>query len=402
VKNIGLRFATGLLIVLSSLAVAQAQAPAPLPAPPTVAAPPAPPLVYRYDLLAPWNNGQGIFEIGFQRDPNASRDIARHIELESTDHSSALISTSSSFDYVQSFASRWLQYDDINNTTYYIYDIIPGPNFVDVAQTYRRTVANMADSYARTTLSVQPGLFTNEREFSAIVQIPRERIVRARLFNMNGQQIAELQNPNYDPSLTPEIHPDTYPLGAFRNYYYAYNLPGRPVVVVTGDFVCETLAAYQVPRDKRSTDSADPDSTDSCAGVTQTLQATIPLSTPAGFGNVANQTVSVYPGDYRQWVDVNGDGYADFCRLTKASNPADPTKPVQMSCLINDHENFLTSIDGSSSYNIELNLELTNPGVMRDESVQTGDLAWLTGSGRQIGQYCRVRNDYNLACTGIY
>ena len=73
-----------------------------------------------------------------------------------------------------------------------------------------------------------------------------------------------------------------------------------------------------------------------------------------------------------------------------------------MSCLINDHENFLTSIDSSSPYNIELNLELTNPVGIRPEPVQTGDLAWLTGSGRQIGQYCRVRNDYNLACTGIY
>ena len=85
-------------------------------------------------------------------------------------------------------------------------------------------------------------------------------------------------------------------------------------------------------------------------------------------------------------VDIDGDGYADFCRLTKASNPADPTQPVQMSCLINDHENFLTSIDSSSPYNIELNLELTNPVGIRPEPVQTCLLYTSFSRKRSIAQ----------------
>jgi hypothetical protein len=75
-------------------------------------------------------------------------------------------------------------------------------------------------------------------------------------------------------------------------------------------------------------------------------------------------------------VDIDGDGYADFCRLTAASNLTDPTKPAQMSCLIND--------------------------IIRPETVQTGDLAWLTANGLQTGQYCRVRADNHFACTAIY
>jgi hypothetical protein len=40
--------------------------------------------------------------------------------------------------------------------------------------------------------------------------------------------------------------------------------------------------------------------------------------------------------------------------------------------------------------------------IIRPETVQTGDLAWLTANGLQTGQYGRVWADNNLACTAIY
>ena len=195
-KNIGLRFAAVLFIVLSSLTAAQAQAPR---------------RVYRYDARGP----EEIFANGFVRDPFKSRNLALQVQHDATYTSSAFISTTSRLDYAIRYANGWIANFNPQQATYWIYEIVPGPNFVDVAASYRETVAAMEPGYARTQLDEEENTYTREFEYAAIALIETQRIVRATQYNVNGGAPIVEENLLYQPNLTPEIRPGYYPLGYF-------------------------------------------------------------------------------------------------------------------------------------------------------------------------------------------
>jgi hypothetical protein len=394
VKKIGLRFATVLLVVLSSLTLLRAQEPTPEPVPLSA----VPPLVYRYDCIPPERaDGTGIFQTGFVRPTGLPLDIAAHVDGNPGSRVTGIVSTSRSYSYVRDFAARWGEYNDFDATTYWVYQIVPDENFVDVTATWQRTRDSIASdpnlaytgaaSQLRSFRAID--VFTHEYEFASLGTIPTSRILMASEYNSTTQQwIRNVLNPNANFGMVATVHPNTYPLGTWRENTYVYNLPGTPYVDdvnegASAGFVCETVAE---PEDaNRSTRSvAVAIEQDTCAGAVQTVLNTIPANTPAGFGILKSQTANVLSGDYRQWVDINGDGYADYCRLIGNN--------TKVSCIINDQLNFKTSIDNASGYTVDGGWS----------SVANGNRDWLPANGGQTGMYCRSVDNNAVKCDEIF
>jgi hypothetical protein len=322
VKNIGLRFATVLFAVLTSLTTLQAQV-TPPPAPQAVTT-----RVFRYDTRPPLGP-DGIFLKGFHRDPTNSWNLSRHVAWDYASSSTVFISTTSNFNYAQRLGLAWWDSPENPNQrspqqTYWIYEIVPDLNFVDVSATYFRTLA-ATDPTSRYywALNEQRETFTRESEFAAIADIDNTRIARATLYNMEGQMLMTAQNELFNAAVTPAVHPNDFPLGQERGQYFGFDI-GAATGGSSDGFVCNDTISETSQRKKRETDLNDPTVTGTavdCLDVKQNLLAEMPVNTPAGFGSTMNLTPPVPPGDYRQWVDVDGDGLTDLCVLYVTGQP---------------------------------------------------------------------------------
>lgn len=105
------------------------------------------------------------------------------------------------------------------------------------------------------------------------------------------------------------------------------------------------------------------------------------LSTGVGFG----ATIMSHPVNWgedagRSWVDINGDGRADFCRVINFQF-AGMTLPKQMACTLSTGSGFGETI--------------LSPGDAGINSTRQ----WVDFNGDGLPDFCRVIGDGRLACT---
>ncbi len=310
VKNIRLRCAIALLVVLGAVSAAQAQTP--------------PEYVYKLSRLSP----DVIFANGFLAPAThpmdgPTLDLGRH--LQRGDQPNAYVSTTATRGLAVHLG-EW--YDEDPNaaegSSYWIYTIVPDATFVDVDATVQRTITDLpADSGLRAYLQRTSLSFPFFREYAAQWQIAPGRIISAEQFNARTgvSQGIRTNEPAVDANPTAAIHPNNVALGHLRDVYYGYTPPaaaGNSVVAVPEGFLCGANGTGPVvSRRERSTDSTG---SGDCPDIPETVVVQIPLNTPAGFGSTMNFT-TVPPGDYRQWVDVDGDGLTDLCVLYVTGQP---------------------------------------------------------------------------------
>ncbi len=310
VKNIGLRFAVTLLAILGSLSAAQAQTP--------------PAYVYRFSRLSP----AVVFANGFL--PPATHpmtgpvlDLGRHLRRGS--EPSGYISTTSrhsvALDLAEDEEEGQGPEAGANDTSYWLYTIVPDATFVDVDATIDRTMSELpADSDIRRNLAAAEQWFPNYFEYAAQWQIDPSRIIQAEQYDAETgtYQGTETHDSALAGHPTAAIHPNNVPLGTVRGIYYGYTPAAGSslaVAVPEGFFCGANGTGPVVSRQQRSTDSTASTGSSDCPDLPETVVATVPLNTPAGFGITTNVSPSVPVGQFRQWVDVDGDGLADMCML---------------------------------------------------------------------------------------
>jgi hypothetical protein len=117
--------------------------------------------------------------------------------------------------------------------------------------------------------------------------------------------------------------------------------------------------------------------------VNQQILCTVSYGDSFG-GDVATPFMDLGWPDSRAMVDINGDGYADYCRLIGNN--------TKVSCIINDRLNFKTSIDNATDYTVDGGWS----------SVANGNRDWLAANGGQTGMYCRSVDTKAVKCDEIF
>ncbi len=181
---------------------------------------PVPKVVYRATPEKP----DEVFKNGFSRPRNGHTNLALHIENESGDPSTAMISTTSSLDYAVYYAAQYAR-TYWNVEEYYIYEIIPQSNFIDVTATYERTLQETRHPGRRAGLESLRWHFTREYEYTALYFISPVTILSATRYVLNHEISTyapeeTIQNLNAQTNNMPTVYPNIYPLGTVDGLDY--------------------------------------------------------------------------------------------------------------------------------------------------------------------------------------
>ncbi|APJ03086.1 ricin-type beta-trefoil lectin domain protein [Silvanigrella aquatica] len=202
-----------------------------------------PKVVYRATPSKP----DKVFKNGFSRSREGHTNLALHIGSETGDLSTAMISTTSNFEYANYYAAMYAQtYWQVDY--YYIYEIIPQNNFIDVTATYERTLSETQHLGRRAGLESLRRQFTHEYEYVALYMIRPETILAATRYELNFdtgeyEHRETIFNENAQTNIMPEIHPNNYPLGTVDGVEYPFvnkdclfnpNNTGTPFVIHRG------------------------------------------------------------------------------------------------------------------------------------------------------------------------
>ena len=214
-----------------------------------------PKFVYRSSPSKP----EDKFKNGFVRDRSLSTDLGSHISGDSGD-TTAFISTTSNQDYARqvatSYAMGWWYVRE-----FFVYEIIPQSNFVDLAETYSRTLTNSTTSTElRTALENSHDTFTRESEYSALYEIRPETIISATRFEFDSVSRQFLQRETIEnnvtridrnnPQIEPSLHENNFPLGTFRSMQIQFDH-------VSSGFACYVAPSSSSMRKKRNTGNSN-------------------------------------------------------------------------------------------------------------------------------------------------
>ena len=209
-----------------------------------------PKFVYRASPSKP----EDKFKNGFVRDRTLSTDLGLHISGDSGD-STAFISTTSNRDYARQFATSyaigWWYVRE-----FFVYEIIPQNNFIDLEATYLRTMTNSTTTAElRTALENSRDTFTRENEFSALYEIRPETIVSATRFEFDSNTRQFVQRETIEnnitrisrsnPQIVASLHDNNFPLGTFNGMQIQYNQ-------VSSGFACYVPNTSSSMRKKRN------------------------------------------------------------------------------------------------------------------------------------------------------
>jgi hypothetical protein len=170
-----------------------------------------------------------VFRYGFKRNPSGSNDLAQHIQAD-PGHQSIFISTTSSYKYAvdlaRKFAATWWDTDE-----FYIYEIIPQSNFINVASIFHSTY-NSSQGNRKYLLENYVTIFTIENEFAAMNYIPPETIVLATRYVLTGNDYVSDDEPYINnitrinaqnPVFEPRVYSGSFPLGTLQGVYFEFN-----------------------------------------------------------------------------------------------------------------------------------------------------------------------------------
>ncbi|WGL59747.1 hypothetical protein QEJ31_14535 [Pigmentibacter sp. JX0631] len=172
------------------------------------------------------------FRYGFIRDRALSTDLGLHISGDSGD-STAFISTTANRDYARQFATSYAM-GWWHVREFYVYEIIPQSNFIDLEATYTRTITNSTTSpELRASLENARYTFTRENEYSALYEIRPETIISATRFEFDSNTRQFVQHETIEnnitrvdrnnPQIDASLHENNFPLGTFNSMQIQYN-----------------------------------------------------------------------------------------------------------------------------------------------------------------------------------
>lgn len=350
-----------------------------------------PKFVYRSSPSKP----EDKFNNGFVRDRAQSTDLGSHISGDSGD-TTAFISTTSNRDYARQFATSYAM-GWWHVREFFVYEIIPQSNFVDLAETYSRTLTNSnISNELRTTLENSRDTFTRENEYSALYEIRPETIVSATRFEYDSEtrQFAQRETiennvtrvDRNNPQIEPSLHENNFPLGTFRSMQIQFNQ-------VSSGFACYESSSSASIRKKRNT---------------ETLNYICPLTGKNIFEEVESPEKIFSENKFKIQIEVfnekkycltpkSGDYvYTDYCENSTQWNY---TEFGQIITLINDGKNdqyyCLTAPLNDNNYNyIKIKICDLNLKEQKWNFIPYGDSSYIITSFNN--KYLNSYNNYYL------